>query len=115
HDDGVRIWVNNQLVLDRWSTLAEPLTYGTSVSLTAGQAYTIKVDYYENGGGASLGLWAKAPGTTPPVADTPVPASWLSFAAPPLPQGWSMSGAPDDQLGYLAAYQNGQSVSLIDA
>ena len=65
------------------------------MSLTAGQAYTIKVDYYENGGGASLGLWAKAPGTTPPVADTPVPASWLSFAAPPLPPEEEAAPPPD--------------------
>ena len=48
-DDGVRLWVNNQLLVDRWIDQG-PTEYATSIQLQAGALYDIKFDYYENGG-----------------------------------------------------------------
>ncbi len=49
-DDGVRLWINGQLLIDNWTTHAEQVNQGT-IALTAGQLYSIRLDYYENGEG----------------------------------------------------------------
>ncbi|WP_206098827.1 beta-glucanase [Paenibacillus paeoniae] len=46
-DDGVRLWVNNQLIIDKWMDQAETEWSGT-IYLTAGQKYDIKLEYYDN-------------------------------------------------------------------
>ena len=50
-DDGVRLWVNGQLIIDRWMDQA-PTTWSGSIALKAQQLYNVRMDYYENGGGA---------------------------------------------------------------
>lgn len=56
-DDGVRLWVNNQKILDEWrDQVAE---FHPEVDLTAG-ALPIQVEYYEGGGGAAIQVnWQK--------------------------------------------------------
>jgi hypothetical protein len=49
-DDGVRLYVDNALQLDRWIDQA-PTTYTVDVNLSAGE-HEIQLEYYENGGGA---------------------------------------------------------------
>lgn len=57
-DYGCRVWVNNQLIIDRW-TANSGTTYTGTTSLSAGQKYDMKVEYYENTGGAKCKLeWA---------------------------------------------------------
>ena len=53
-DDGFRLYVDNILLLERWFDQA-PTTYSVDVPLTAG-SHNIRLDYYENGGGAVAGL-----------------------------------------------------------
>ncbi len=61
-DDGIRLWVDNTLLIDAWRDQA-PTTYRASKYLTAGQ-HTLKVEYYENSGGATAKLsWATQPST----------------------------------------------------
>lgn len=50
-DDGVRLWVNGQLIINNWTDHAPTEDRG-SIFLEAGVRYTIRMDYYENGGGA---------------------------------------------------------------
>ncbi|MCX5671736.1 MAG: PA14 domain-containing protein, partial [Planctomycetota bacterium] len=61
-DDGVRLWVNNQLVIDNWGDHAPTVNTGT-IALVAGQLYDIKLEYYENGGGAVMQLSWSSPST----------------------------------------------------
>lgn len=49
-DDGVRLWINGQLLIDDWSTHAEKVDQNT-ITLSAGQLYSIKLDYYQNAEG----------------------------------------------------------------
>jgi glucose/arabinose dehydrogenase len=49
-DDGVRVFVDGVLVIDQWKDQA-PATYTATRTLTAG-AHTVRVEYYEAGGGA---------------------------------------------------------------
>ena len=88
--------------------------YGSSISLTAGQAVPITVEYFEHGGEAAVTLYAKAPTASPPVAQTIVPASWLTTDPAPLPVGWSLS-APSGPLGYTGARVEQSSVTLLDS
>jgi hypothetical protein len=61
-DDGVRVWVNNQLLIDRWVNQA-PTEYGGTIALVAGQKYDIRVEYYEAAGGAVSQLRWSSPST----------------------------------------------------
>jgi len=46
-DDGVRLWINNQLVIDHWQS--QGLTeLSADVPLLAGQWYPIKMEYYDD-------------------------------------------------------------------
>ncbi len=56
-DDGVRLWVNNQLLINGWRPQA-PTTYvSNAIPLTASQRYDIRLDYFELTGGAEIYLW----------------------------------------------------------
>ncbi|HKQ67779.1 MAG TPA: PA14 domain-containing protein [Polyangiaceae bacterium] len=71
-DDGVRLWINNVLVVDKFIDQG-PTKYTASVVLVAGVKYDIKMDYYENGGGATAHLRLTGPGTS----YGPIPNNWL--------------------------------------
>jgi len=59
-DDGVRLWVNGVLLVDYWAGQAATERSGT-IALTAGQKYSIRLDYYENTGNAVAKLmWSSA-------------------------------------------------------
>lgn len=54
-DDGVRLWVYGQLVIDQWHDQG-PTHYEVRLPLTPGE-WDIKVEYYERGGGSTIKLW----------------------------------------------------------
>ncbi|HTI98436.1 MAG TPA: PA14 domain-containing protein [Dongiaceae bacterium] len=78
-DDGVRLWVNDQLVIDSWVDQG-PTEHSGSIALVAQQHYNIRMEYYENGGGAQASLsWS-----TPLQAEDIIPQSQLyPFTNPP--------------------------------
>ena len=47
-DDGVRLWVNGQQIINNWTDHGTTENSGT-IALTAGQRYDIRMEYYENG------------------------------------------------------------------
>ncbi len=61
-DDGVRLWVNGQLIVDEWIDQA-PTTFQGTIPLKAQQLYNIRMEYYENGGGAVAQLAWSSPST----------------------------------------------------
>jgi beta-glucosidase len=54
-DDGVRFWVDGQLLVDMWSDRG-PTADFVILKLEAGHAYDLKIEYYENTGGAFASL-----------------------------------------------------------
>ncbi len=61
-DDGVRLYVDGQLLIDQWHD-SPATTYTTDVDLTHGNHF-VRVEYYENGGSASIFAdWQKLSGT----------------------------------------------------
>lgn len=72
-DDGVRLWINGQLMIDNWTNHA-PTENSGMIPLIAGQYYDIRMEYYEAGGGAiSQLLWS-----SPTKAKEVVPQSYLA-------------------------------------
>jgi uncharacterized repeat protein (TIGR03806 family) len=63
-DDGVRLYINNQLVIDHWVDQGTTEWSGTvSNALAAQQKYNIQMDYFEHGGGATATLSWSSPST----------------------------------------------------
>lgn len=69
-DDGVRLWINGQLVVDSWINQA-PTEHSGTIALTANQKYDIMMEYFENTGGATAKLsWSSAAQTKGIVPQT---------------------------------------------
>ena len=116
-DDGVRLWINNTLLVDGWVDQAAT-TYTGSIALKAGEKAGIKMEYYQRYGGAVAKLEWSSP-SRPRIA---VPASQLysdSGIAVPIPavsvvspafiEG--ISWAPDGNPYTITASSSGGSVS----
>ncbi|MBM3189950.1 MAG: hypothetical protein FJZ90_14655, partial [Chloroflexi bacterium] len=54
-DDGVRVWVDQALVVDEWHE-STPRTYVEHLWVDAGPR-TVRVEFYENGGNAFVQVW----------------------------------------------------------
>jgi hypothetical protein len=62
-DDGVRVWLDGNLILDKWIDQG-PTEYRVTQNVSAGE-HSVQIDYYENGGGAVARFrWETASGTT---------------------------------------------------
>ncbi|RJQ86676.1 hypothetical protein D5S19_11055 [Amycolatopsis panacis] len=61
-DDGIRMWIDDQLVMDYWQISNPAWREATVHSDAAGQVKKIRIDYYDNGGYAKLDLNWIAPG-----------------------------------------------------
>jgi hypothetical protein len=61
-DDGVRLWVNGQLLVDRWTDHAPTTDDSVVMNLVAGQRYDVRLEYYERAGSAALRLLWTPPG-----------------------------------------------------
>jgi hypothetical protein len=74
-DDGVRMWINDQLVVDAWVNQA-PTEYRTYLPLKGCTKYSIRIEYYEASGNAQCKLaWSG-----PLFSKTIVPTTQLSLA-----------------------------------
>ncbi len=71
-DDGVRLWVNDVLVLENWTDHGSTHDSG-DINLKGGQRYPIKLEWYENGGGAICQLSWEGP----TIARQIIPSSYL--------------------------------------
>jgi len=57
-DDGYRLFINNELIIEHWSQHAIELRH-TKYALETGKAYDLRLEFYEAAGGAAIQLlWA---------------------------------------------------------
>jgi len=77
-DDGVRLWVNGNLVIDNWTLHSATWNSAAPVALQAGQRYALRMEMFERGGQAVARLHWQTPGNPARVA---VPSSQL-FGCP---------------------------------
>jgi hypothetical protein len=106
-DDGVRLWVNGQLIINQWNNHAAREDKAAPLTLQAGQKYDLKLEYYQNYGGATAQLYwasvsqtrqivpqaqlysvvAPSPVTPTPPPTTPIPPTPPPVTPPQTPQG----------------------------
>ena len=81
-DDGVRLWVNSQPVVDNWTDHAPTENCGT-IALVGGQSSSIRMEYYQAPGAAVARLlWSSA---SQPKQVIPQNRLYLPGAGPPPP------------------------------
>ena len=86
-DDGVRLWVNGQLIINAWYDQA-PRTYTADIAL-AGGTVAVQMEYYERLGGATAKLsWALV-ATPPPPAEVVVDDRDAGFVKGGSPYSWN--------------------------
>ena len=62
-DDGVRLWINDKVVIDNsWQDQGDTEYFSEPVNLTAGQKVKVRFQMYEQGGGATARLRWNGPG-----------------------------------------------------
>lgn len=67
-DDGVRLWVNEVQLINNWTDHSSTINTSAQIALTAGQTYTIRLEFYENGGSAEIRLRWQVPSSSSYVA-----------------------------------------------
>jgi hypothetical protein len=110
-DDGVRLYIDNALVIDKWIDQG-PTTYTASRQMTQG-SHTIKIEYYENGGGAvAKASWAQAQNPTPlpPPSPNPTPTP-LPPANANIDVWWPSNGATISGVQPFQAIINGLPIN----
>ncbi len=80
-DDGSRLYLDGKLIVDNWGDHAAQTVKSTPVQLTAGDTHTLRIEYYENGGDASLSVGWSAPGLPDPGIEAAVAAAKSADAA----------------------------------
>lgn len=111
-DDGVRVYVDGSLIIDKWS--GTPGTHTATVSPGAG-THVVRMDYYENRGSAKAALsWNKF--TTPP-APTPIISSFTaspaSIASGSSTLAWTVSGATSVSINQGVGTVTGTTTKVV--
>ncbi len=68
-DDGVRLWVDNEKVIENWTDHSPTINRSKALALIAGKRYKVKLEYFERIGGSTMKLLWSYPGQ----ADQPIP------------------------------------------
>ncbi|MEU4448304.1 PA14 domain-containing protein [Actinosynnema sp. NPDC050801] len=115
HDDGLKIWVNNNSVYDQGCCGDVNWGVAGNVALSAGQRVPIKVELAEQRGLANLRMFVRTTDNTT-VPPQIVPADWLySQDLPALPKGWTLSADVDGSgASFTEAKVTDQNIVLTD-
>lgn len=83
-NDGVRLWINDQQLIDDWTDHSEKEGTGR-IALEAGKRYPLKLEYFYNGGQGVTKLWWTPPGSS----KAPIPANAFRL---PDKDAWGLRG-----------------------
>jgi hypothetical protein len=115
-DDGVRLWVNGQLLIDQWH-VNQAANYA-AVTYHPGGPLDLRLDYFENEGAALVTLQVKKGEGSPATQPTPQPPQGA-----PLPEGntavvvnarWlNVRATPESGDNVISVAAGGEVVSLL--
>ena len=105
-DDGVRLWINNQQVINNWTDHGATTNTSAPITLTAGVSYDVRLEFYDRTGGAIIRLLWSYPGQSqviipqsalfPPGANLPPTLNAGPDQTIALPAPVSLAGAASD-------------------
>jgi len=100
-DDGMRFWMDDALLIDKWRQMKPDLHYLDGVYLEG--SHELVVEYFERNGSASIHFWweaSRADGVMPRVADPTVDPWLVEFFANPELEGKPTLSRIDEALDY---------------
>jgi len=106
-DDGLKLWVDGQLLLSNWTLHGATFDSSKPIDLVAGQRYNIEMWYFENTGGAVVELYWESPSTPRQL----IPQGALSMpvrARRPLPNNKAENVMQTPILSWTAGEYAGQ-------
>ena len=106
-NDGVRLWVNGELLIDQW-VRQDTTEHNGTISLEAGQFYDIRLEYYDRNGNAVSQLSWSSDSQTKQIVPTSQLYSTLQFPEP-LPGD---SEVLELQLTADPFYNPGEAISI---
>jgi hypothetical protein len=114
-DDGVRLWVDNQLLIDEWIYQGPTQWYGT-IPLIAGHRYNIEMAFFQGGGGAVAALGWASPST--PIDIIPqtqlFPTNVVPFVALTSPANNASFPAPASFKMQATAYEMAGPIAQVE-
>jgi uncharacterized protein YraI len=110
-DDGLRLWVNNQLIVDKWYDHAYE-TYTVDVDLPSGNV-PIRLDYYEGSGTAAVALGWTAVSVSSPHPQPQPPSSSAATATVAHTYNLNVRSGPGVSHPAVTVIQRGNVVELI--
>lgn len=120
-DDGVRLYLDGQLIIDRWRDQG-PTSYSHTADLAAGQGLPLVMEYYENGGGAvaRLSITDVTTGETLAQPDVvsfmdPADTSAQDTDADGIPDTWEIRQGLNPFEDSASAVVNDQGVTNLQA
>ncbi|MGK0189877.1 MAG: putative repeat protein (TIGR03806 family) [Verrucomicrobiales bacterium] len=113
-DDGVRLWLDGNLEIDRWQGTAAPVTHTVQFAATAQQPVPLRLDYFDSSGSANVRLeWSSVSRSREVIPATHIlmnetqsletigrtyPKTWTEWVESPYARNLSTS-APSDLDG----------------
>ena len=82
-DERVKLWIDEQLLVDQWTSIATITPTGTFL-VCAGAAYPLKLEYFNNGGTCAASLTWESNGRFGNIMKQPVSNRYLSPACEPF-------------------------------
>jgi len=114
-DDACKIWVDDTLILNSWSSFCGTQYSSTTLSLTEGIPVKIKMEYREDVGQAVARLLVKGMVSSKGI---PVPSAWLQTAIKDIDQPYGLTGqyfkdnGSHDFTGQMLMQRNDSTVSF---
>ncbi len=106
-DDGVRLYIDGALVIDRWVNQSARDVSSTVVKLKKDKAVTLRMEYYENTGQASARLsWSRDGGAAAVIPQANLRSADLLNEFPPVLTG-PTSGTGTVQVGAFTPLDGG--------
>ena len=114
-DDGVRLYVNGQKIIDEWIDQG-PTDWTGTIALQAGKFYDLRMEYYENGGGAVAKLAWSSPSTAQSIIPTsqlylPNQAPTVTLTAPS--PGFTVAGPANVTVTATATDPDGKVAKVV--
>jgi hypothetical protein len=82
-DERVKLWVDEQLLVDQWNSIATIRPTGT-ILVCAGTAYPIRIEYFNNKGTCAASLTWESNGKAGNIVKRPIPGRFLHPVCEPF-------------------------------